>query len=49
MLLAGAFIKLGSNAASANDTGKAFSYGVAATSVVFLFTEAFGATWLTVS
>jgi hypothetical protein len=48
MFLAGAFIKLGSNAAAAEDSGKAFSYGVAATSMVFLFTETFGATWLTV-
>lgn len=48
MFLAGAFIKLGGNAAAADDSGKAFSYGVAATAMVFLFTETFGATWLTV-
>ena len=48
MFLAGAFLKLGSNASEANDGGKAYSYGIAATAMVFLFTETFGATWLTV-
>lgn len=48
MFLAGAFLKLGSNAKTANDSDKAFSYGVAATAMVFVFTETFGATWLTV-
>jgi hypothetical protein len=48
MFLAGAFIRLGSDAKASDDTSKAFSYGIAATAMVFLFTETFGATWLTV-
>lgn len=48
MFLAGAFIKLGQDATARGDDQQAGRYGIAATSMVFLFTETFGATWLTV-
>jgi MFS family permease len=48
MFLAGAFSRLGQNATSNGDSSLAASYGAAAASFVFIFTSAFGATWLTV-
>jgi MFS family permease len=48
MFLCGAFTRLGLDADMANDTAAAGRYGIAAASMVFLFTFTFGATWLTV-
>jgi len=48
MALAGGFSRLGINATDAGNTAQATSYGIAATSMVFIFTFTFGATWLTV-
>ncbi|KAF2745905.1 sugar transporter STL1 [Sporormia fimetaria CBS 119925] len=48
MLLAGVFSYLGQQARMDGDNGAADSYGIAAVSMVFLFTFVFGATWLTV-
>ncbi|KAL2223235.1 putative MFS monosaccharide transporter [Thermoascus aurantiacus ATCC 26904] len=48
MFLAGGFSRLGINATAAGDTHKAFQYGAAASSMIFIFTSVFGATWLTV-
>ncbi len=47
MFLCGAFTRLGLDADMANDTAAAGRYGIAAASMVFLFTFTFGATWLT--
>lgn len=48
MFLAGGFSRLGIDATAAGDTHKAFQYGAAASSMIFIFTSVFGATWLTV-
>jgi MFS family permease len=48
MALGGAFSYLGQEATKNGDDGKASSYGIAAVSMVFIFTSVFGATWLTV-
>jgi hypothetical protein len=48
MFLCGGFSRLGLNADAAGDVGGASRYGIAAASMVFLFTFVFGATWLTV-
>jgi hypothetical protein len=48
MALAGGFSYLGQQATNDGDLSKATSYGIAAVSMVFLFTFIFGATWLTV-
>lgn len=48
MFLAGAFSRLGTNAKEAGHDDLASSYGIAAVSMVFIFTSVFGATWLTV-
>lgn len=46
--LAGAFCRLGLDASARGDTSSAGGYGIAAASMVFLYTFIFGATWLTV-
>ena len=48
MFLAGGFSRLGLNADAAGNTSSASSYGIAAASMIFIFTSTFGATWLTV-
>ncbi|WWC89808.1 uncharacterized protein L201_004734 [Kwoniella dendrophila CBS 6074] len=48
MFLGGGFSRLGLNASEAGDTAAASRYGIAAASMIFLFTFTFGATWLTV-
>ncbi|KAL1409221.1 hypothetical protein Q8F55_006054 [Vanrija albida] len=48
MFLCGGFSRLGLDSRSAGDTAAAARYGIAAASMVFLFTFVFGATWLTV-
>jgi hypothetical protein len=48
MFLAGGFSRLGLNADAAGNTSAASSYGIAAASMIFIFTSTFGATWLTV-
>ena len=48
MFLAKAFLKLGSNASKAGDSGIAYSNGILATAIFFLFTETVGVSWLTV-
>jgi hypothetical protein len=48
MFVAKAFLKLGSNASKAGDSGTAYSNGIVATAIVFLFTETVRASWLTV-
>lgn len=48
MFLCGAFTRLGLDADAANDSAAAGRYGIAAASMIFLFTFTFGATWLTV-
>ncbi|OKL62499.1 hypothetical protein UA08_02532 [Talaromyces atroroseus] len=48
MFLAGGFSRLAINASAAADAAKASQYGAAAASMIFVFTAAFGATWLTV-
>ena len=48
MFLAGGFARLCKDAGAAGDDSKASAYGAAAASFVFIFTSAFGATWLTV-
>lgn len=48
MFLCGGFTRLGLNVSSEGDTAAAARYGIAAASMVFLFTFVFGATWLTV-
>ncbi|RSH93058.1 hypothetical protein EHS25_007411 [Saitozyma podzolica] len=48
MFLGGGFSRLGLNASDAGDTAAASRYGIAAASMIFVFTSTFGATWLTV-
>ena len=48
MFLCGGFSKLQLNATAAGDTKQAINYGIAAGSMIFIFTFTFGATWLTV-
>ncbi|KAF2844657.1 sugar transporter STL1 [Plenodomus tracheiphilus IPT5] len=48
MALAGGFSYLGQQATLDDDASKASRYGIAAVSMVFVFTFIFGATWLTV-
>ncbi|KAF5015165.1 hypothetical protein F66182_13598 [Fusarium sp. NRRL 66182] len=48
MFLAGGLSRLAINASDAGDTSKASSYGAGAASMIFIYTAAFGATWLTV-
>lgn len=48
MFLAGGFSRLAIDNKAAGDMGKASSYGAAAASMIFIFTSAFGASWLTV-
>jgi hypothetical protein len=48
MFLCGGFTRLGLDADAAGNTSAAGSYGIAAASMIFLFTSTFGATWLTV-
>jgi hypothetical protein len=48
MFLCGGFTRLGLNADAAGDTAAAGRYGIAAASMIFIFTFTFGATWLTV-
>ena len=48
MFLGGGFSRLGLNADAAGDSAAAGRYGIAAASMIFLFTFTFGATWLTV-
>lgn len=48
MFLCGGFTRLGLDADGAGDAAAAGRYGIAAASMVFLFTFTFGATWLTV-
>lgn len=48
LFLAGGFSRLGLNATESGDTSAAGSYGIAAASMIVIFTATFGATWLTV-
>ena len=48
MFLCGGFTRLGLNADAAGDVAAAGRYGIAAASMIFIFTFTFGATWLTV-
>lgn len=48
MFLCGGFTRLGLNADAAGDSAAAGRYGIAAASMIFIFTSTFGATWLTV-
>ncbi|KAJ5970811.1 uncharacterized protein N7479_000729 [Penicillium vulpinum] len=48
MFLAGGFSRLAIDNKAAGDMAKASSYGAAAASMIFIFTSAFGASWLTV-
>lgn len=48
MFLCGGFTRLGLDADAAGDVAAAGRYGIAAASMIFLFTFTFGATWLTV-
>ena len=48
MFLGGGFSRLAIDAKAAGDLDKASSYGAAAASMIFIFTSAFGASWLTV-
>jgi hypothetical protein len=48
MFLAGGFSRLAIDNKAAGDMGQASSYGAAAASMIFIFTSAFGASWLTV-
>lgn len=48
MFLAGGLSRLAINASDAGDASKASSYGAGAASMIFIYTAAFGATWLTV-
>lgn len=48
MFLAGGLSRLAINASNAGDASKASSYGAGAASMIFIYTAAFGATWLTV-
>ncbi|PCG96121.1 Major facilitator superfamily domain, general substrate transporter [Penicillium occitanis (nom. inval.)] len=48
MFLAGGLSRLAINASNSGDASKASSYGAGAASMIFIYTAAFGATWLTV-
>lgn len=48
MFLCGGFTRLALNADSGGDKAAAGRYGIAAASMIFIFTSVFGATWLTV-
>ncbi|EED18576.1 MFS monosaccharide transporter, putative [Talaromyces stipitatus ATCC 10500] len=48
MFLAGGLSRLAINASAVGDASKASSYGAGAASMIFIYTAAFGATWLTV-
>lgn len=48
MFLCGGFTRLGLNADAVGDTAASGRYGIAAASMIFIFTFTFGATWLTV-
>jgi hypothetical protein len=48
MFLCGGFTRLGLDADAAGNTAAAGRYGIAAASMIFIFTFTFGATWLTV-
>ncbi|GCB17610.1 sugar transporter STL1 [Aspergillus awamori] len=48
MFLAGGFSRLAINARDSGDAARASSFGAAAAAMIFIFTAAFGATWLTV-
>jgi hypothetical protein len=48
LFLAGGFSRLGLNATESGNTSAAGSYGIAAASMIVIFTATFGATWLTV-
>ena len=48
MFLCGGFSRLGLDATASGQFGRAQSYGIAAASMIFVFTFVFGATWLTV-
>jgi hypothetical protein len=48
MFLCGGFTRLAQNASDRGDEGLASSYGIAAASMIFVYTSTFGATWLTV-
>lgn len=48
MFLAGGFCRLAINATANDDQAALASYGAAATSMIYIFTFIFGATWLTV-
>ncbi|CAP85805.1 hypothetical protein N7489_002547 [Penicillium chrysogenum] len=48
MFLGGGFSRLAIDSKAAGDMAKASSYGAAAASMIFIFTSAFGASWLTV-
>jgi MFS family permease len=47
MFLAGGLARVSVDAKAAGDVAKNAQYGAAAASMVFIFTAAFGATWLT--
>ena len=47
MFLAGGFSRLAINARDSGDAARASSFGAAAAAMIFIFTAAFGATWLT--
>lgn len=48
MFLGGGLSRLAIDASNAGDSSKAASYGAGAASMIFIYTAAFGATWLTV-
>lgn len=48
MFLCGGFTRLGLNADAVGDVAASGRYGIAAASMIFIFTFTFGATWLTV-
>jgi len=48
MFLCGGFTRLGQIASDNGDAALASRYGIAAASMIFIFTSTFGATWLTV-
>uniref|UniRef100_A0A093VI77 Sugar transporter STL1 n=1 Tax=Talaromyces marneffei PM1 TaxID=1077442 RepID=A0A093VI77_TALMA len=48
MFLAGGLSRLAINASNVGDVSKASLYGAGAASMIFIYTAAFGATWLTV-
>ncbi len=48
MFLARGFSRLSADAVLNNDSAKATSYGIAAASMIFIYTAIFGADWLAV-